>query len=1162
MATNNKTDLVVGGGLQLGGYITKIAGTTPTNGQLLIGDATNGRFSIGSIATSNGVTVSQSAGTITLSSNATSANTASTLVSRDVSGNFTAGTITATSFIGSAAQLTGLTSSQVTTALGFTPSGGNSAITISGDATGSGSTSIVLTLANSGVVAGTYSAITVNSKGIVTTGGAIGSAVVTTALGYTPANTVSPAFTGTPTAPTATAGTNTTQLATTAFVNNAITVSSGGVQSLSKINGVNSPNLLLNGSGEFANVGWSTTNFASNVDSTTGTGTEFWNTAAIVSGATVFDESANIPCGPGVALCISAMVQTLGATAGVGYVNLVAYNSSGTGLGTVTATSGLASGSNLTFKTATGVTPANTAYVRVRKVADSNPLAPIGGFVFSRIKVEQGSTPSLYSQEANFAAGTPNQFDNSARLATTAFVTTAAGNFQSRQYLTGATVLTSALSGAWIELGSTGGYTVTLPDPTLRANTTFTFTNVTTDATTVTLSTPNAAIYNQMSASATFVVGQGATVELISDASNWTVISYYTKSPNFLGIPTAPTATAGTNTTQLATTAFVTSAITASNAGVASFNTRTGAITLTAADVTSAGGALLASPAFTGVPTSTTPAQFDNSSKIATTAFVANAGMQFNSAVELNSNQTLTGAQIGSAIQWYGAAGGVLTLPTASTMPTGRTFYIFNQGSGSLTIALTGASDFLWAGIVQYTTLTLIKGDSIFIMSRGSTEYDIIGGTAAHKYSARQLVNTIVDDGTSALQVNGIATVTTPTAGDNSTKVATTAFVTSAITAAASGVVSFNTRTGAVTLTAADVTGVGGALLASPALTGTPTAPTATTFDNSTTLATTAFVKASGLHFPNTAGIAITTAVTLNIAQLNGWCQFQSNVIATLPPIATTQNGTTYTFLGGTTGGTIKGNASESIELLNGTSSNTISVAIGEAITIAAQPGNSLWYVVMDGVGAVSLASYAPLASPTFTGRVYVPEGTASLPGVTFVNDGALDTGLWHISDGVFGITCNAVEQVRFATGVGTTFATPVFGPTAAVGSNTTQLATTAFVAAGKYYDVTGGAAGAITANQVLTLHVAARTLNFPASLAGSQGYVVTAPTASNTFTLAVNGATVGTMVFAAGSHTASFTTSSGAFTMTPGQYLTVIAPASADTTMATVSFTLLTLAT
>lgn len=46
----------------------------------------------------------------------------------------------------------------------------NQQITVTGDATGSGKTSIALTLANSGVTAGTYSAVTVNAKGLVTAG--------------------------------------------------------------------------------------------------------------------------------------------------------------------------------------------------------------------------------------------------------------------------------------------------------------------------------------------------------------------------------------------------------------------------------------------------------------------------------------------------------------------------------------------------------------------------------------------------------------------------------------------------------------------------------------------------------------------------------------------------------------------------------------------------------------------------------------------------------------------------------------------------------------------------------------------------------------------------------------------------------------------------------
>ncbi|HEX4499866.1 MAG TPA: hypothetical protein VH187_01665 [Scandinavium sp.] len=64
-------------------------------------------------------------------------------------------------------------------------------------------------------------------------------------------------------------------------------------------------------------------------------------------------------------------------------------------------------------------------------------------------------------------------------------------------------------------------------------------------------------------------------------------------------------------------------------------------------------------------------------------------------------------------------------------------------------------------------------------------------------------------------------------------------------TAGSGGVSSFNTRTGAVTLTSGDVTGAGGALLASPTFTGTPAAPTATAGTNTTQVATTAYVTAA-----------------------------------------------------------------------------------------------------------------------------------------------------------------------------------------------------------------------------------------------------------------------------------------------------------------------------
>jgi hypothetical protein len=91
-------------------------------------------------------------------------------------------------------------------------------------------------------------------------------------------------------------------------------------------------------------------------------------------------------------------------------------------------------------------------------------------------------------------------------------------------------------------------------------------------------------------------------------------------SPTFTGVPAAPTAAPGTNTTQIASTAFVQAA--AAAAGVQTFNGRSGTVVLLLADVTGVGGAPLANPVFTGDPQAPTPATADNDTSIATTAFV------------------------------------------------------------------------------------------------------------------------------------------------------------------------------------------------------------------------------------------------------------------------------------------------------------------------------------------------------------------------------------------------------------------------------------------------------------------------------------------------------------------------------------------------------------
>lgn len=100
-----------------------------------------------------------------------------------------------------------------------------------------------------------------------------------------------------------------------------------------------------------------------------------------------------------------------------------------------------------------------------------------------------------------------------------------------------------------------------------------------------------------------------------------------TSSPTFTGQPKAPTAPAGTNTTQLATTAFVRRAV----------------------DVSLADKANTDSPTFTGEPKAPTANFGDNSTKIATTAFVQSAVQP--SAVTLYVNATTGSDTTGDGTQ-------------------------------------------------------------------------------------------------------------------------------------------------------------------------------------------------------------------------------------------------------------------------------------------------------------------------------------------------------------------------------------------------------------------------------------------------------------------------------------------------------------------------------
>jgi hypothetical protein len=255
----------------------------------------------------------------------------------------------------------------------------------------------------------------------------------------------------------------------------------------------------------------------------------------------------------------------------------------------------------------------------------------------------------------------------------------------------------------------------------------------------------------------TSVFGRTGTVIAVSGDYNVSQITGAAPlaSPALTGVPTAPTATFGDATTQIATDAFVQAAIvgngvasvfgrtgvvvavsgdytvsqitgaapaasptftgsvtisglsngclqiaagiitsTGSACGsgggggaVSSVFTRTGAVTAQSGDYTVSqitGAAPLASPTFTGSPVAPTPSLGDNSTRIATTAYVQGQGYQTNA---------LTGSGTANSVAKYT---GTSVLSNSLITDDGTTMQY--AGSGGITLPATGPAAFVGLG--------------------------------------------------------------------------------------------------------------------------------------------------------------------------------------------------------------------------------------------------------------------------------------------------------------------------------------------------------------------------------------------------------------------------------------------------------------------------------
>ena len=286
-------------------------------------------------------------------------------------------------------------------------------------------------------------------------------------------------------------------------------------------------------------------------------------------------------------------------------------------------------------------------------------------------------------------------------------------------------------------------------------------------------------------------------------------------SPAFTGTPTAPTASSVTSTTQIATTAFVqaqkisptfTGTPIAPTAGAGTNTTQlattqftTSAVATLEASTTATTDSLQAlkapidSPTFTGVPTAPTPADGDVSLKIATTAFVRSSAPVLSVATKTGAVTLVVGDVAGAAPSVGPTFTGTVTAPTAAsgTNSTVVATTAFVQGEKA-SPAFTGTPTAPTAGAGTNNTQI---ATTAYTDTAVSNFNDIVAATYA------PLISPVL---------SGTPTSTTFAAGTNGTQIATTAFVQGE--------------------------------KASPAFTGVPTAPTANTLTANTQIATTEFV--------------------------------------------------------------------------------------------------------------------------------------------------------------------------------------------------------------------------------------------------------------------------------------------------------------------------------
>ena len=207
-------------------------------------------------------------------------------------------------------------------------------------------------------------------------------------------------------------------------------------------------------------------------------------------------------------------------------------------------------------------------------------------------------------------------------------------------------------------------------------------------------------------------------------------------SPTFTGTPAAPTAAADTNTTQLATTAFVVGQASSTAPvmdGTANVGTSLKYARADHVHPTDTSRAPLASPTFTGVPAAPTAAVDTNTTQLATTAYVVGQGYAKLASPALSGTPTAPTATVGTNTTQIATTAFV----TSAVPSFGATADINEPSSTTKAASIANVRDMLLSPGYQFLYLAVgVSGTNLsgYYSSNGGRFKDYASSTTAGSY--------------------------------------------------------------------------------------------------------------------------------------------------------------------------------------------------------------------------------------------------------------------------------------------------------------------------------------------------------------------------------------------------------------------------------------------